>query len=240
MLSIVIFLVAWTIIASITNPLFMPSVMRTLEGLYEMIERGILFSYGGITLARVIAGWLIGCAIGIPLGWIVGNSKVVERLINPYIDFFRFVPPIVWVTVIVIWFGFGEISRVLLVAYTAAFIVVINTIIGVHQVEEEKIRAAKSLGANKIQLFTHVKIPASIPHVYSGMLVALGGAFMTIVAAEMLTASSGIGYLIWTQRLYFRLDWVFAGILLLGFLGLLTDIAFKRIGRFALKKYNVK
>ncbi|MFB0500301.1 MAG: ABC transporter permease [Candidatus Hadarchaeaceae archaeon] len=205
-----------------------------------MIENGVLFSYGGITLARVIAGWLIGCGIGIPLGWIVGNSKVVERLINPYIDFFRFVPPIVWVTVIVIWFGFGEISRVLLVAYTAAFIVVISTIIGVHQVEEEKIRAAKSLGANEIQLFTHVKIPASIPHVYSGMLVALGGAFMTIVAAEMLTASSGIGYLIWTQRLYFRLDWVFAGILLLGFLGLLTDIAFKRIGRFALKKYNVK
>jgi len=90
-----------------------------------MIERGILFSYGGITLARVIAGWLIGCAIGIPLGWIVGNSKVVDRLVSPYIDFFRFVPPIVWVTVIVIWFGFGEITRVLLVAYTAAFIVVI-------------------------------------------------------------------------------------------------------------------
>lgn len=205
-----------------------------------MANRGLLLEFSGVTLYRVMVGWLVGCGVAIPLGWVVGSSKFVEKLVTPEINFFRAIPPIAWATLIVIWLGFTDISRILLVAYATLFIVVINCIIGVHQVEEIKIRAAKCLGASRRQLFTHVQIPSSIPFVYSGMLTALGASFMTIVAAEMLTASTGIGYLLWVQRLYFRLDWVFACIVLLGVLGVSMDFAFKKIGRFALKKYNVK
>lgn len=236
--SLVLFLVVWELLSRGT-PLFLPGILETIEGGYELLARGDLFPYIGSTVYRILAGWVIGCAMGIPVGWAIGNWKALERITNPYINFFRFLPPIVWVTVFLIWFGYNDVTRIGLVAYATFVIVVIHSIVAIHEIPDMMLRAAGSLGAKGRRLFFRIKIPATIPHVFTGMRVAMGNAFMTIVAVEMLTASSGLGYMIWHARLYFRLEFAFICIALLGLFGFFTDLLMRKLGHKSLRKYGV-
>ncbi len=121
--------------------------------------------------------------------------------------------------------------------FSTGFIVMINTATGVGAVQQEKVDAARSLGARRWQVFLHVTIPATAPYIYVGMRLAMASSFLVIVAAEMLAAQSGIGALIWSSRLYFRIDWMFAAIVLLGLLGFLTDRLWRAVGNGPLSRY---
>ena len=236
--SIVIFLLAWQAASTwLIDPFFLPAPTTVAHGAWQLVTTHVIFTAAGVSLARILGGWLLGCLVAIPIGLIVGSSRAARSLIDPFIHFFRFVPAIALVTLFIVWFGVGEVSKILLIAYATAFIVVVNTASGVATIPQEKIDAARCLGANGRQVFLHVVVPASIPSIYVGMRLALASSFLVIVAAEMLAAESGLGFLIWTSRLYFRIDWMFAAIVTLGALGYLADWVWKTIGRTTLKRY---
>ena len=237
--SVALGLVIWEMLSWRFQPLFLPSPRLTFYAVGELWEDGTLLQSIGASLARIMAGWSLGLVIGIPIGMVMGYFSFVRRLLDPYVEFFRFIPPIAFVTLAVIWLGPGEASKVALILYTTIFIVTINTITGVQAVEEDKIRSARSMGASEWQIMGHVIIPASLPYIFTGAKLAMGSSFMAIVGAEMVAANEGIGYMIWNSRLYFKTDWIFVGLLVLGLMGFLMDRVFNQLGKVALKRYNV-
>jgi len=160
-----------------------------------------------------------------------------RQLIDPSLHFFRFVPSIALITLFILWFGVGEQSKVALIVYAAGFIVLVNTATGVVAIPSDKLDAARCLGASRRQLFVNVIAPASVPYIFVGMRLALAAAFLVIVGAEIIAANSGLGYLVWTARLYFKVDWVFAGVLAIGVLGFVCDRIWLLIGRTVLARY---
>jgi len=234
-LSIGGMIVLWHVIATnFFKPQFFPGPLLVLATGREMVESGELFEHIGISLQRILAGFLIGSAIAAPAGLMMGSIRIVRAIFDPYAQFFRFVPSLAWLTPVVLWFGIGEISKVLIIVYTTIFIVLINTMVGVAHIAPNKLRAAACLGATPFKTFLHVTLPATLPFILTGMRLAMGNSFATVVAAEMIAADSGLGYLIFNSRLWMATDRIFIGIVCLGTLGLVADRFFRYlVVRFA-------
>jgi NitT/TauT family transport system permease protein len=137
------------------------------------------------------------------------------------------------------WLGVGEESKIALIIYATIFPVIINTVAGVLGINRTTIQVAQSQGASAAQIFFTVTVPGSVPSMFTGIRLGLSGAIISIVAAEMLAAQKGIGYLIYTSRLYFRTDWIFVGILVLGLTGYCSDRLLRLFGRTVLKRFGV-
>ena len=225
----------WHVIATaFFKPQFFPSPLAVLATAREMLASRELFEHIGISLQRILLGFLIGSAIAAPVGLAMGSIRTVRAIFDPYAQFLRFVPSIAWLTPVVLWFGIGEISKVLIIIYTTTFIVLINTMVGVAHIAPNKLRAAACLGATPMQAFLHVTLPATLPFILTGMRLAMGNSFATVVSAEMIAADAGLGYLIFNSRLWMATDKIFIGIVCLGLLGLMTDRFFRYlIIRFA-------
>jgi len=233
--STVAMLVVWHLLATYVFPSALFSApLEVLKSLVELVRNGTLVEHIAISLQRILIGFLLGSLLGIPIGLLMGNSAFIRHFLEPYIEFFRFIPPIALITVAVIWFGIGETSKVFLIIYTTIFIVILNTAAGVMRIPANKIRAARCLGASSRQIFFSVAIPATVPYILTGMRIAMGNSFATIVSAEMLGANAGIGTMIWTARMFMQVNEVFVGLLVLGLLGFVTDRLFRLlIFRFA-------
>ncbi|MDP7988951.1 ABC transporter permease [Bacillus sp. MHSD_36] len=235
----VLILTIWSIVTNFSDPQFLPSPIAVLYGAIELSQNGSLFIYIGVSFLRVITGWVLGNLVAIPIGLLIGRIPWLRALFDPVINFIRFIPPLAFITLFMLWFGIGEQSKIFLIMYATFFIVTINTITGVQAVEEDKIRSARSMGASEWQIMFHVIIPAALPYIYTGAKLAMGSSFMAIVGAEMVAANEGIGYMIWNARLYFKTDWIFVGLVVLGLMGFLMDRIFNQFGRVVLKRYNV-
>ncbi|MGG0289712.1 ABC transporter permease [Bacillus pacificus] len=235
----ILILAIWSAVASFSDPQFLPSPIAVLYGAIELSQNGSLFIYIGVSFLRVIAGWILGNFVAIPVGLLIGRIPWLRALFDPVINFIRFIPPLAFITLFMLWFGIGEQSKIFLITYATFFIVTINTITGVQAVEEDKIRSARSMGASEWQIMFHVIIPAALPYIYTGAKLAMGSSFMAIVGAEMVAANEGIGYMIWNARLYFKTDWIFVGLVILGLMGFLMDRIFNKFGSVVLKRYNV-
>ena len=241
LLSLFCAFLLWTFLAWwVGKPAFLPSPGKTLEGAIELVASGDLQSHVAASFTRIITGFVIGTLVGIPLGLAMGSSPLVRAFMDPYVEFFRFIPPIAFVTLAVIWFGLGETSKIVLIVYTTLFMVAINTMIGVLGVEPDKRFAALCLGASERQVFFHVTIPAVIPNIVTGMKIAMGNSFMTVVSAEMVAAKSGVGFLIFNSRLFLLTEWIFVGIITLGLMGFLTDRALRIVAARLLRRYEVR
>ncbi len=149
-------------------------------------------------------------------------------------------PAIGFLTLFLLWFGVGEQSKVALIFYATIFPVTINTIAGVRQVDPALIEASQTLGASRARIFLTVVVPAAVPNMFVGVRLGLSGAITAIVAAEMLAASSGLGYLIYTSRLYYHIDWIFVGIFTLGIIGFVADRILQWVGARLLARFGVK
>jgi taurine transport system permease protein len=239
-ISIAAGLLVWQLLSQRYSATFLPSPAETWEGTRELAEDGTLLDSVIASSRRILIGWGLGLIVGIPVGLLMGRFSIVRRLLDPYIEFFRFIPPIAFVTLAVIWLGVGESSKVVLIFYTTVFIVTLNTIAGVLAVDESKVRAAESLGANRLQIMMSVVVPASVPYMVTGARLAMGNSFLTIVSAEIVAAQEGLGALIWTSRNYGRTEWVFVGIVALGILGFLFDRVIRYLARTFLGRYAVK
>ena len=209
------------------NSVLFPPPLRVIAKAVELAEDGTLWSNASVSLQRIALGFLCGSLLGIPLGLAIGSFAIVRRLLEPYTEFLRFIPATALITVAVIWFGIGEGSKVFLIVYTTIFIVIINTAAGVSAVAPNKIRAARSLGASRAQVFFFVALPATLPYILTGMRLAMGNSFVTIIAAELVAANAGLGKMIWDARLYMLVDQIFVALLVLGLLGFTADRLFR-------------
>lgn len=229
----------WSITAAFSDPQFLPSPLVVWQGAIDLSKDGSLFTYMGASFLRVITGWTLGILVAIPIGLLIGRFSALRVVLDPIINFVRFIPPLAFITLFMLWFGIGDQSKIFLIMYATFFIVIINTITGVLFVEEDKIRSARSMGASEVQIMFHVIIPASLPYIFTGAKLAMGSSFMAIVGAEMVAANEGIGYMIWNSRLYFKTDWIFVGLVTLGLMGFLMDRILTQFGKIVLKRYNV-
>jgi NitT/TauT family transport system permease protein len=233
-------LLLWHVAASHTSPLFLPSPAATWDAALELIDDGTLQGAIAASAARIAAGWALGVLVGIPLGVFMGRFTLVRRLLDPYIEFFRFIPPIAFVTLAVIWLGPGEWSKVSLIFYTTVFIVTLNTIAGVQAVSALRLRAAASLGAGPMQMLWTVILPSTVPYMVTGARIAMGNSFLTVISAEIVAAQQGLGSLIWTARNFSRTEWVFVGIIALGLLGFVFDRVLRLAAGLLQRRYGVK
>lgn len=195
-------LCVWQLGAVIYGPDVIPGPWSTLKGGRELLEDGTLLQYIGISFYRVLIGWVLGSLLAIPVGLIIGKVNLIRIFAEPFLNFIRFIPPIAFITLFLVWFGIGEQSKIALIMYATFFIVVLNTLTGVMSVEEDKIRSARSMGASEWQILIHVVVPATIPYIFTGIRLAMGTSYMAIIGAEMIASNEGVGYLIWNSRLF--------------------------------------
>ena len=235
--SISTFLAVWHLLSRNADPGLFPTPIATWDGAVELWREGMLWDSAWISVQRAMKGWLLGAAIGIPVGLAAGASPVFRAVVDPFIHFFRFVPALALISVFLLWFGIGESSKVNLVTYATAFVIIVSTAGGAAGVSTDKRDAARCLGASRSQVFLQVTIPATVPQIFLGMRLALANAFLVIVAAEALGTRSGLGFLIWNSRTYFRTDHIFVGIVCLGLLGFVFDRVWRIIGRTILLRF---
>jgi ABC-type nitrate/sulfonate/bicarbonate transport system permease component len=215
-----------------------PPPWPVLERAWVLIEDSILQDQVVASMRRILQGFLIGSAAGIPIGLAIGSFRPVRMLLEPWTEFFRFIPAVAMITVAVIWFGIGEESKVFLIAYTTIFVVIISTAAGVGAVGRDKVRAAQCLGASRMQVFALVALPATVPYILTGMRLAMANAFVTIVAAELVASNDGLGKLLWDARLFMQIEDIFVALISLGLLGFLTDRVFRLLIRAFAGRFN--
>jgi ABC-type nitrate/sulfonate/bicarbonate transport system permease component len=227
-LSIALAVLAWAAFAQyFAYPDLVPSPWSTFGTGAQMLSSGALAAHVGVSLQRVLVGYAAGCAIGIAIGALMGRIPVVRQLADPVLQLMRPISPVAMVPLSIIWFGIGDMSRYFIIFYGVVIIMIMNTAAGVASTPNIRLNAARCLGARPLQIFRRVVIPSAVPYILTGMRVALGFAFMGIVAAEMIAAQSGIGYLIMQSRTLLRTDIMFVGLVTLGVLGALIDTCFR-------------
>ena len=240
LISFAALFLTWHLAATyLVRSVLFPPPASILTKAIELLANGTLVENVFASLKRIASGFLLGSAFGVPIGLAIGSFPLARKLIEPWTEFFRFVPATGMITISVIWFGIGEESKVFLIIYTTIFIVILNTAAGVAAISPNKLRAAQVLGATRWQIFSLVALPATVPFILTGMRLAMANSFTTIVAAELVAAQSGLGVMLWNARMFMLVDDIFVALVTLGILGLLTDRLFRfGIRRFA-GRYNV-
>lgn len=181
------------------------------------------------SLGRITAGFLAAVVVGIPIGFWMASSDWVFLAIDPLLQFLRPIPPLAYIPVMIVWFGIGETSKVILIFFCTIPIIIISAMSGVKSAQETRIRAAQCLGANKRQLFRYVILPSALPEIFTGMRVGIGIAWTCLVAAEMIAASKGLGWMIESAGNELQIGVVFVGIVIIGLLGYGMELVIRRI-----------
>jgi NitT/TauT family transport system permease protein len=210
----------------VPSVLFPPPATVAVQ-LVKLLQEGVLLDHIGWSLQRILLGFTIGSLLGVTIGLLMGSFRTVRVLLEPFTEFLRFIPSVAMITIAVIWLGIGEESKVFLIIYTTIFIVIIATAAGVGGVDRDKVRAARSLGASRWQVFFHVTIPATVPAILTGMRIAMANSFTTIVAAELVAANEGLGKMLWDARMFMLVEDIFVALLCLGFMGFAVDRLFR-------------
>ncbi|TWT13952.1 ABC transporter permease [Reyranella sp. CPCC 100927] len=234
-LSVIATLILWEAIARL---FFVSAVLPAPSAIIrEMVAYAATGRLGFdvlMSVQRVAVGFFAGSALGAVLGLLLGSQTSARWLLDPPLQFFRFIPPIAWLTPVLIWFGIGENGKYVLITYTTTFMVMINTYAGVVAVQRNRLRAARCLGAGPLQVFLYVIVPSTMPFILTGMQIGMANSLQTVIVAEMLAANEGLGHLIISSRVSLATELAYVGIFLLGVLGLLSDTAFRKfVAQFA-------
>lgn len=226
---------AWYFVSALelVNPIFWPAPSAVWDQFISISQDGYrnfsLWEHIWASLYRIFIGFAIGCLVGIPLGFAMGLSEVMRGWFDPIVEFFRPIPPLAFIPLIIIWSGIGERSKILLLFFAALWIMVIAARAGVGSVKLSKIHAAYSLGASKRQVLMHVILPNSLPEIFTGMRVAMGICWGTVVAAELVAAESGVGFMIMAASKFLATDIVVLGVIIVGLIGYSIDILMRKL-----------
>jgi len=232
-LTLVLLLGLWELGSRLINPLFFPSLTTVWESFIRMVF-GDLLLQTAVSLVRILTGFMIGSLLGVFLGLWMGGIPIVRSALSGIIEFFRFIPPIAMIVLAVSWFGTGNVATIFLIVFATIFIVTINTQDGISHVIINRIRAAQMQGASSWQVFRIVILPSTMPHALTGMRIAMGNAFSTVIAAEMIAAHFGLGFMLQQARVFLKTGDIFVGLVMLGLLGFLTD----RVFRLLISRYG--
>jgi ABC-type nitrate/sulfonate/bicarbonate transport system permease component len=211
------------------NPLFFPVPSLIALAFLSMLADGEIQVNLSITLLRVFAGFLIGSIPGIIIGLVMGASERIRLLLDPIVAATYPIPKLAIFPLLMIIFGIGELSKVMAIAIGCFFLVLINSMAGVQNINKVYFEVAKNYGANKRQMFTRIILPASLPMVFTGIRLALGTSLIVVVGVEFVSANYGIGALIWNAWQTFEIEKLYVGILLCAALGILFTVVLKRM-----------
>jgi len=208
----------------------LPSPLDVQRGMAELLGKGLLWNYIGDSLRRVGIGFSIATVLAIPLGLTLGWYPVAAQVVNPAIQMLRPISPIAWIPLAIVWFGIGDAAAVYLIFLGAFFPIVVTSMNGVRNVPSMFRRAGRNFGLTPPQLLAKVVFPAALPQIIMGLRIALGIAWLVVVAAEMIAVDSGLGYLVIDARNSGkRYDLVVAAMLMIGGIGLTLDLGVRRL-----------
>ncbi|MEW1839031.1 ABC transporter permease [Nonomuraea angiospora] len=215
-------LAVWTLLG-VLGVQALPTPLEVAAKAGELIADGTLLGDALASLRRVLLGFLLGTLLAVPIGFLMGWYATARGLLEPYIQFFRTIPPLAIIPLAIVLLGIGEVPKVFVIFLAAFLSSVVATFQGVVDVDRTLINAARVLGASDRTIFLKVVVPASTPFILVGMRVGLGSAWGTLVAAELIAAQEGLGFRMQQAQLYYDLSTIFVGLIAIGVLGLLMD-----------------
>jgi len=210
-------------VSGIVSPALVPSPLQVLGQFWRMLTTQRLWLDVYMSFQRVVLGVACGIVLAVPVGFMLGWSRPVRTFVDPLINFFRALPPIALIPLVIVYFGIGEVAKVVMLFYAAFFAGVIVMYEGIAQINPLFIRVARTLGATDGEIFRRVVIPLAVPHVLTALRVALGVAWATLVASELIAAQQGIGAVIQNASSYFQIDIIYMGIICIGTVALAMD-----------------
>ncbi|WP_395749566.1 ABC transporter permease [Prosthecobacter sp.] len=229
----VIFLIVWHSLVRLSGSDLFPTPMEVVKGIQELFEKGLLLKYIVASLFRVSWGFGLAVLVGVPLGLILGWFKPAFQALNPMIQILRPISPIAWIPVAILWFGIDDTAPVFLIFLASVFPITVSSMAAVQNMQLVYLRAAQNFGIKGPQLFRRVILPAALPQIITGIRIALGIAWLVVVAAEMIAVNSGLGYLIIDARnAGKRYDLVVAGMVMIGLIGLVLDLLIRQLEKF--------
>ena len=220
---------SWVTSQPDNNPALLPPIPHIGAAFVVNLTRGTLVDALGASLYRISMGFLIGTSCALVLGCLIGWYKTIEYLLDPLIEAVRPIPPLAYIPIVIIWFGIEEFSRVLLISIACFMVCVVNVVAGMKNVPRVYVDAAATMGATRFQIFRTVAIPAATPFIFTGFRIALAAAWTTLVAAELIAAPSGLGFLLQEGRRYFLTDQVMMIIVIIGACAFTMDRLFRGI-----------
>ena len=226
-------LAAWSIVAygGFVEPLFLPTPGSVAKALYEMFAHEEFAADVWASFYRVVVGFLIAAAIGIPLGIAIGSFRAVQAFFEPIIAAVRYMPASAFIPLLIIWFGIGETEKMAVIWFGVFFPLTLMVADVSANIPKELVNIAYTLGASRWQVFRRVLLPASWPGVIDNMRIGLGWAWTYLIVAELVAASTGIGHVILQSSRFLETEKIIAGILTIGVLGLLSDAGFRLLYR---------
>lgn len=229
----VVFLVVWHILVRLSGSDLFPTPLDVAKGIGELVEKGLLLKYIVASLFRVSWGFFLAVIVGVPLGLALGWFRLAYEALNPMIQILRPISPIAWIPVAILWFGIDDTAPVFLIFLASVFPITVSAMAAVQNMQLVYLRAARNFGVGGAQLFRRVILPAALPQIITGIRIALGIAWLVVVAAEMIAVNSGLGYLIIDARnAGKRYDLVVAGMVMIGLIGLVLDLLVRQLEKF--------
>src|SRR5690606_5286149 len=187
------------------NPVLLPSPMEVAQALWAQLNEGNFALNVYMSVQRVVLGLLLGMLLAVPIGFMIGWYRPVRRFVDPLINFFRALPPIALIPLAIVYLGIGEVAKVAILFYASFFAAVIVMYEGMSQISPVYIRVARTLGATDFEIFRKVMVPMTVPHMLTALRVALGVAWATLVASELVAAQEGLGAMIQNASAFFDL-----------------------------------
>ena len=225
MVSVAAMLAGWWVISATgaVRADLLPSPLDVWDAFIEVTRDGYrgttLWGNAGATLGRLLSGFGLATLLGLPLGLWMGTNRVAHAAVDWAIQFMRPLPPLSYMILLILWLGTGDVSKGALLFLTAFPIIVASATAGVRGVKQQRIQVARALGASPAQVFRHVIFPSALPMVFTGLQIALAAAFSTVVSAELLAATDGLGWMVISASAFLRNDIIILCILILGALG---------------------
>jgi NitT/TauT family transport system permease protein len=226
-----IIVLAWYAVraSGLVNPGLIPAPHAVAAKGWELLTRETLLRDIWASSRRVFLGVSLGIACAVPVGFVLGWYKGARVFIDPVVNFFRALPPIALIPLVIVYFGVDELAKTVILFYASFFAGVIVMYEGVSQIGPLYVRVARTLGATDGEIFAKVIVPLTVPHILTALRVALGVAWATLVASELIAAQQGLGALIQNASAYFLLDVIYVGIICIGLIALLMDLALRRV-----------
>ncbi len=235
--TILVLLAVWWLVTTLglVKPLFVPSPQAIVQKFFDIWKNGFtgtsLPQHVLISTGRVFGAFMLACLVGIPLGLAMGMSPVVRGIFDPPIEFYRPVPPLAYLPLMIIWFGIGETSKVLLIFLSIFAPVALGARSGVRSAAIEQVHAAYSFGADRWQVLRHVILPAAMPEILTAMRIGIGFGWTTLVAAEMVAATEGLGYMVLSASQFLQTSIVIMGIVVIAAIAYLFDLLMRFLER---------
>ncbi|MGI4951485.1 MAG: ABC transporter permease [Janthinobacterium lividum] len=222
-------LVLWeaVVLAGIYPPVLLPSPLKVLQAFGQWGPS--ILDNALASILRVVLGVGAAFVVGVPAGLLIGRYPVLDRLFDWSIQTLRSVPPIALIPLAMLFFGIGDTPAIVLIFVSALWPLLINTIFGVRGIERTLLKVATAARASEGLILRDIILPAAMPSIFTGLRLAIGGGWLTVVTAEMIAVKSGLGYMILNAQMTFRTELIFAGIIVIGAIGLLADQGVRRL-----------